>query len=176
MSIISKVWRFTLFFFMNKFDGSVICEGLKKTRQEGIISVQFRQECMRPVANNSAMRKVFMQGHKSFGPCKDIRNCWVTMTTEAYKEFKLCRGAEFPREWEPRIIALEFYEGEEIPVEYRDLYNNAEIFTPQSWGTITQKPKSINDKIITFKGLPVFRDNHLMIGDTIKKDFLKIPD
>lgn len=159
-------------------DGPVVCMGWKPTKQDGVINVQFRQECLRPVTSNSAMRKLFMQGHKAFGPCVDVRVTWTIMTKIAYFQFGLKQGGSFPTSWEPRIIAVEFCEGDPIPEAIRDLYDGAEVFYHKTWNGGAQQPKMLpsSGKVMTSNGSPIYRDNHLVIGDVQKKDYLKAAD
>lgn len=155
-------------------DGPVICEVWKQTKQEGVINVQFKQSCLRPVTNNAAMRKVFMQGHELFGPMYDVRITWVVMTKIAYHKFGLKQGVAFPESWKPRIIVVEFCDGDPIPEEIRDLYEGAETFKHKSWANGAQQPKTMpNGTVMTDKGALIYRDTHLMIGDVQKKDYLK---
>lgn len=155
----------------------VICTGWKSTKQEGVLSVQFRQECLRPVNSNNAMRKLFMQGHPAFGPCVDTRNAWVIMTKKALQSFGLLLNAPFPVIWDPRIIAVEFCDGDPIPEPIKDLYDGQDVFFHKTWSSGAQQPKTMPDgRVLTHKGAPIYRDHHLLIGDIEKKDFLKAPD
>lgn len=153
-------------------DGPVLVHSWTQTKDPKVINVKFVQQCIRPIKTNAAMRKVFMQGHESFGPMYDIRVAWTIMTLEAWNSLKLAVRTEFPEAWRPRIVAVEFCDGEPIPVELRDLYKE-EVFYHKTWHT----PKIIpGGKELTYKGLPIYRDNHLMIGDVHKEDYLKIAD
>ena len=159
-------------------DGPVITMAWKPTKQEGVVNVHFKQECLRPITSNSAMRKLFMHGHKSFGPITDIRNTWVIMTAKAYHEFGLAVGNPFPASWEPRIIACEFCDGDQIPEAIQDLYDGAKVFYHKSWAGGGQQPKTMpgSGEVLTHNGSPIYRDNHLVIGDVQKNDYLKVQD
>lgn len=156
-------------------DGPVIVRSWSATKQEGVINVQFVQECLRPVNSQSAMRKIFMAGHSSFGPPTETRIAWTVMTTVAYHDFGLTVGGKFPEVWEPRVIVVEFCDGDPIPKELRDLYEGQEVFYHKTWTNGGQKPKTMpgGTRVMTFNGLPIYRDTHLMIGDVQKKDYLK---
>jgi hypothetical protein len=124
------------------------------------------------------MRKVFMQGHKAFGPITDTRVAWVVMTTVAYQSFGLKVGGAFPSTWAPRIIACEFCDGDPIPGAIRDLYEGAEVFNHKTWANGGQQPKMLpgSSKVMTHRGSPIYRDTHLVIGDVQKEDYLKVHD
>lgn len=166
---------------LERRDGPVLVRSIKATKAAGMITVGFMQQCLRPITSNAAMRKVFMQGDDKFGPIYDVRIAFVIMTQIAYDRFGLSIGVEFPESWRPRIIVCEFCDGDPIPQEVRGLYEDAEVFYHKSWTGGAQQPKMTSpgmggQRIMCHKGLPIYRDTHLVIGEVYRQDILKPHD
>jgi hypothetical protein len=172
-------------------DGPVTVRAIKKTKTEGTFTVEFVQQCLRPLNSTGSLLNLMMMGNKSFGSPYQTRVAYQTMSQESINSFGLYEGAEFPAYMGARLVAHEFCAGDQIPATARASFNTVyktAQYQPRKWvqniegvpTTRFEQPKmtpqvpNTEQQVLTRNGQPIYRNVYFSIQGMDQNDYLII--